>query len=89
MARKRRPTRKAAHAKLLRDNRHRYDEMLEEQGGGCWICGRPPKNRRLDMDHDHRTMTIRGLLCVRCNRALPAWITPTWLRRAADYLEKE
>lgn len=39
------------------------------------------------MDHDHRTMIVRGLLCVRCNRNLPDWMTPEWLRAAADYLE--
>jgi hypothetical protein len=28
--------------------------MLEQGGGGCWICGKPPKEgRRLHVDHDH------------------------------------
>src|SRR5512138_1974215 len=41
------------HRKLLRDNRHRYDDLLESQGGGCAICGKKPsENRRLDMDHE-------------------------------------
>jgi hypothetical protein len=40
------------------------------------------------MDHDHHGMFIRGLLCHRCNRALPAWMTADWLRAAAAYLEK-
>jgi len=39
------------------------------------------------MDHNHKTMKIRGLLCVRCNRALAHWMTSKWLRRAAEYLE--
>lgn len=82
----RRSSRKAQHAKLLRDNRKHYDALLKWQGGGCAICGRPPKNRRLDMDHDHRTMQVRGLLCVRCNRALPSWLTEAWLRAALQYL---
>lgn len=31
-----------------------YDRMLKEQNGGCWICGKPPKeNKRLHVDHDH------------------------------------
>ena len=55
----------------------------------CGICGRlPSPKRRLDIDHDHREMFIRGLLCPRCNRALPTWITPAWLRAAADYLDR-
>jgi len=80
------PSRKSQHAKLLRDNRKHYDALLKHQGGGCAICGRPPKKRRLDMDHDHRTMEIRGLLCVRCNRALPSWIDFAWLEAAHEYL---
>jgi hypothetical protein len=32
-----------------------YDEMLKQGGGGCWICGKPPKpNKRHHIDHDHR-----------------------------------
>ncbi len=38
------------------------------------------------MDHNHQLMYVRGLLCFRCNRALPSWMTPEWLRRAADYI---
>lgn len=64
-----------------------YDRLLEIQGGGCAICARVAKTRRLDRDHDHRRMTLRGLLCPRCNRALPSWVTPEWLRAAAAYLE--
>src|SRR5690348_4757006 len=63
-----------------------YTAMLERQEGGCAICGSPPKTRRLHVDHDHRTRRVRGLLCHRCNRALPTWVTTEWLYRAADYL---
>ena len=87
MPRARRTTRKAEHAKLLRDHRKFYEALLQLQEGHCAICPNPPRKRRLDMDHDHRTMEVRGLLCVRCNRALPSWITPEWLRQAAEYLE--
>jgi hypothetical protein len=48
-----------------------YERMLEEQGGGCYICGeKPAKERALDIDHDHKTGKVRGLLCSRHNRAL-------------------
>ena len=40
------------------------------------------------MDHDHKRMVLRGLLCHRCNRALPDWVTSEWLRDAADYLDE-
>lgn len=64
-----------------------YNGLLADQDGRCALCPSTPKTRRLHVDHDHATMTVRGLLCHRCNRALPAWIRPDWLRRAADYLE--
>ena len=66
-----------------------YDRLLEQQGGHCALCPNTPKTRRLDVDHDHRTMTVRGLLCHRCNRALPNWVTPTWLMDAAMYLQRQ
>ena len=48
-----------------------YDALLEEQGGGCAICGRAPREDiALHVDHEHTTGRIRGLLCFRCNNAL-------------------
>jgi len=66
-----------------------YARWLAAQGGHCALCPNTPKTRRLHTDHDHHSpeYRVRGLLCMRCNRALPTWITPEWLRRAADYLE--
>ncbi len=83
-----RPTRAAEHRALLKAHRQHYAGLLKFQGGGCAICGRPPANRKLDLDHDHRSMVVRGLLCVRCNRNCPDWVTPAWLRACADYLEQ-
>lgn len=86
--RKRRNSYPARHRRLLHTFRPHYDHQLVLQDGGCAICGRPPsEKRRLDIDHDHKHMVIRGLLCVRCNRALPMWITSAWLRIAAEYLD--
>jgi hypothetical protein len=66
-----------------------YEQYVELNGGEhCAICKRGRGSRRLDRDHDHRTGKPRGLLCPRCNRALPTWITPNWLRLAAGYLEE-
>lgn len=78
---------RSKHRALLYKNRHLYEDLLELQEGGCAICGRPPGERRLDMDHDHRSMTIRGLLCTTCNRRLTGRVTIGWLISAADYLE--
>ena len=67
-----------------------YNTVLQLQGGVCAICGRPPKNRKLNVDHDHKGPRgeVRGLLCHRCNRGL-TWFNdrPERLRIAATYLE--
>ena len=47
-----------------------YGAMLAAQGGVCAICRQPPAQRRLAVDHDHKTDKIRGLLCMRCNPML-------------------
>jgi len=48
-----------------------YNAMMERQGGVCAICGAPPsETRSLNVDHDHETGAIRGLLCTLCNTHL-------------------
>src|SRR3989304_573545 len=47
-----------------------YNAILKAQGGACAICKKPPKKRRLNVDHNHKTGRIRGLLCFRCNYGL-------------------
>ncbi len=79
-------TRKPTRRKQLGVTDEQYEEMLDEQGGVCALCGQPPKTRRLHVDHDHRTKQVRGLLCYRCNRALPTYVTPAWLQHASLYL---
>lgn len=86
--RRKRPTMRSKHRNYLYSQRHLYDVLLEFQGGGCAICGKPPGKRKLDMDHDHKTMEVRGLLCTTCNRRLTGRVTIPWLRDAARYLER-
>src|SRR5262252_2813555 len=51
-------------------SRERYERMLKSQCGACAICGIKPKGRRLAVDEDHETESIRGLLCLLCNLML-------------------
>ena len=44
-----------------------YDQMFHDQNGVCAICGNPEINRRLAVDHCHKTSKVRGLLCTTCN----------------------
>jgi hypothetical protein len=45
-----------------------YEDMKANQNGVCAICNKiPANNKSLQIDHNHRTGKVRGLLCFRCN----------------------
>lgn len=67
-----------------------YNRMLEEQGGGCYLCGEAPQGRALDIDHDHITGKVRGLLCSSHNRAIGLMKDdPEMMLKAHQYLVKD
>ena len=50
-----------------------YAELYRVQQGMCKLCRHPTRRGTggdLDVDHDHETGKIRGLLCHSCNHAL-------------------
>lgn len=68
--------------------------LLERQNYVCAICERPGFSMNeyvrspLNLDHNHKTGVIRGLLCHNCNRGLGLFQDdPKQLRKAADYIE--
>lgn len=64
-----------------------YDDFMVAQEGLCVIC-RLPSEKVLDVDHNHVTGVVRGLLCGNHNRGLGLFQDdPTLLRAAAAYLE--
>lgn len=64
-----------------------YALMLEDQGGGCAVCGQPPTGKRpLAVDHCHQTGRVRALLCAACNIKLGAY--ETFRRQAEEFLKK-
>ncbi len=45
-----------------------YDEMYNIQEGRCAICNEhSTNNKKLVVDHNHRTNKVRKLLCRECN----------------------
>lgn len=66
-----------------------YDRVLDEQDGGCAICGRKPDpKKKLCQDHSHKTGLFRGLLCAYDNRYVVGRHTDADLMYAvAEYLE--
>ena len=68
-----------------------YDTMFKTQGGRCAICGEDQDNMpyKLDVDHDHNTGKVRGLLCHSCNLILgSARDRIDLLYQAATYLDR-
>ena len=67
-----------------------YEQMLLEQNGSCYICNKKPEGKRaLDIDHDHNTCEVRGLLCSNHNRAIGLFDDNiNLLARAIEYLSR-
>lgn len=70
-----------------------YNQLLKRQDFQCAICGTKTQKhsyqKNFNIDHNHETGEIRGLLCTACNRGIGLLQdNPTILRKAADYLEE-
>lgn len=65
-----------------------YSARLKEQAGRCAICGTEDSVRdSFDVDHDHVTGEVRGLLCLNCNVGLGSFKdSPVFLAEAVKYL---
>jgi len=65
-----------------------YQMILTIQGNTCAICERPQSPyRSLDVDHDHKTGRIRGLLCFLCNKGLGYFRSAEQLLEASRYMD--
>ena len=66
-----------------------YDARVTAQHNRCAICGDPPTQRRLAIDHDHATGVVRDLLCWQCNTMLgKSRDSIAILERAIAYLRR-
>lgn len=62
-----------------------WEKILNTQESKCALCERPAT----DLDHDHKTLIIRGALCGGCNQALNRQEDPKWVARASQYLTRD
>lgn len=73
-----------------------YNQLFASQGGKCAICSahQSTLQRRLDVDHDHKTSKVRGLLCNYCNKTVERHINsshfknPIIVKALEDYLNE-
>jgi len=47
-----------------------YKQMLDDQDFKCAICECSFEDQQINVDHDHSTGEVRGLLCSKCNWGL-------------------
>lgn len=67
-----------------------FDALMVSQGNVCAICGVTDWGLTgPQIDHDHESGAVRGILCVNCNNALGRFQDdPTRIRSAIAYLER-
>jgi len=68
-----------------------FDDMFAVQGSRCKACGSLTSRHKhhWNVDHDHKTGKVRGILCWPCNAALGmVQDNSQQLRQLADYLER-
>ncbi len=59
-------TREYNHKRMYNLSADTYRTMLQDQNNSCASCG---ESKKLQIDHDHETGQVRGLLCGDCNVA--------------------
>lgn len=64
-----------------------YNARLTAQGNVCAICSSSQAARNFDVDHDHKTGRVRGLLCQTCNSRLLGNLDAVTPARVLSYLE--
>lgn len=69
----------------------RRDKMFIAQEGKCGLCKKPESSfkRRLNVDHNHKTGQVRGLLCYRCNKYVIGRLNYETACKIVEYLSVE
>lgn len=68
-----------------------YNQMLKSQSFMCAICGKHQNEngKRLAVDHCHKTLKVRGLLCSKCNQAIGLFSENiSVIQSAIQYIQK-
>lgn len=65
-------------------SRTEHQTLIDQSSGKCDICGIVTDD--LDIDHNHTTGQVRGMLCTRCNTRLGGMDDKEWMSKALEYL---
>ena len=67
--------------------REQKQEWLDLQSNCCAICAKELTFKTANIDHDHKSNQVRGILCNSCNQGLGLFKDePTFLENAINYL---
>src|SRR5260221_8875247 len=66
-------------------------KLFVAQNGKCGLCQKSENEfkRKLNVDHNHKTGQVRGLLCYRCNKYVIGRLDYEAARRVLNYLSIE
>ena len=58
--------------RLYRISMEEFNQLVDFQEGRCAVCLKPfeEMSRRANVDHDHETGQVRGILCTGCNTGI-------------------
>lgn len=71
-------------------NKNDFDKLLLDQNNVCAICEKKSDYNSLNVDHDHITGKVRGLLCGNCNKGLGLFNDNSELLvKASKYLKND
>jgi len=66
-----------------------FNNLIKNQNNKCKICNNMFSKNAIDIDHNHLTNKIRGLLCPNCNTGIGLFCdNATLLKNAITYLNK-
>lgn len=66
-----------------------FESLKLKQRNKCAICKKKEYEKELNIDHDHQTGKVRGLLCTKCNTGLGLLCdNPTIIMEALKYLHE-
>jgi hypothetical protein len=69
-------------------NQPQYDVIYTSQQGLCAMCGTDLSSIKANVDHNHETGQVRGILCHTCNIGLGFIEKPGFIERARTYLTR-